>query len=141
MDLILPKVRSPVNSPVHEEYQDFLFDSTAAVNYYAGNMKRADDEGWEYGDVWMQGSPAEPVPDDDVLYVEILRGDTGMGYDDSTLIDFVGYLSSWGIRATYDAVPLAAEFGGAIKTYVLKVEAGKEDEAKELLRKKGSGGK
>lgn len=98
-----------------------------------------DSEGWKYGDVWKQGSPDEPVPEEDVHYVELLRGDTGMGYDDSLMIDFIGYLSSRGIRATYDAVPLAVEFGGAIKTYVLKVEAGKEDEARELLREKGSG--
>ena len=103
-------------------------------------MKRAengDDEGWEYGDVWKQGSPDDPVLDDDVIYGEILRVDTGMGYDDSSLLDLVGYLSSRGIRATYDAVPLAAEFGGAIKTYVLKVESGKEEEARGYLREKG----
>jgi hypothetical protein len=96
----------------------------------------SDSEAWEYGDAWKQGSPEEPVPQGDVPYVEILRGDTGMGYDDSTLIDLIGYLSSRGIRATYDAVPLAMEVGGAIKTYVLKVEAGKEDEAIQYLGEK-----
>jgi len=103
-------------------------------------MKRDDDDadeaGWEYGDVWKQGSPDQPVPADDIPYVAILRGDTGGGYDDSLMLDLVGYLSSRGIRATYDAVPLASEFGGAIKAYVLKVEAGAEDEAREYLQEK-----
>jgi hypothetical protein len=102
--------------------------------------KQADEQDnadWEYGDVWKQGSPDQQLPENNVQYVEILRGDTGMGYDDSVLIDLIGYLSSRGIRATYDAVPLAMEFGvGAIKTYVLKVEAGKEDEAKTYLTEK-----
>ncbi len=96
-----------------------------------------DDEGWEYGDVWKEGSPDAVAPEDDVLFVEILRGDTGRGYDDTTLLDLVGYLSSRGIRATYDAVPLAAE-AGAIKTYVLKVEAGREEEAIGYLKEKFS---
>ena len=101
---------------------------------------RPDSEGWEYGDVWKEGSPDGPIPEDDVQYVELLRGDTGKGYDDSVMLDLIGYLSSHGIRATYDSAPLATEFGaGAIKTYVLKVEAGKEDEAKRYLREKESG--
>ncbi len=120
----------------------------AAIMFFGGTEERRtppppknrgaepDSEGWEYGDVWKKGSPDEPVPEDDVRYVEILRGDTGMGYDDSSMLDLIGYLSSHGIRATYDAVPLAVEFGGAIKTYVLKVEAEKADEASEYLREK-----
>lgn len=103
------------------------------------SQDESDNEEWEYGDAWKQGSPEAPVPQDDVDYVEILRGDTGMGYDDSYLIDLVGYLSSRGIRATYDAVPLAMEVGGAIKAYVLKVEAGKEDEAIKFLGEKEAG--
>lgn len=95
-----------------------------------------DDEGWEYGDVWKQGSPDEPVPGDDVQYVDILRGDTGRGYDDSVMIDLVGYLGSRGLRATYDSFSLGAEVG-AMKTYVLKVESGKEDEALAYLKEKG----
>ena len=95
-----------------------------------------DEEGWEYGDVWKEGSPDETAPEDDVLYVEVLRGDTGRGYSDTTMLDFIGYLSSRGIRATYDAVPLAAEFGPAIKVYTLKVEAGKEAEAIQYLQEK-----
>ena len=31
-----------------------------------------DDEGWEYGDDWKQGSPDQPMNGDDVEYVEIL---------------------------------------------------------------------
>ncbi len=98
--------------------------------------ENTDENEWEYGDVWKEGTPDGPVPEDDVLYVEILRGDTGTGYDDSTMLDLVGYLSSRGIRATYDSVPLAAEFGGAIKTYVLKVESGREQEAIGYLKEK-----
>lgn|SRR5512147_798701 len=95
-----------------------------------------DEEGWEYGDVWKEGSPDETAPEEDVLYVEVLRGDTGRGYSDTTMLDFIGYLSSRGIRATYDAVPLAAEFGPAIKVYTLKVEAGREEEAIRYLQEK-----
>lgn len=102
-------------------------------------LDESENEEWEYGDAWKKGSPEEPLPQDDIDYVEILRGDTGMGYDDSYLIDLIGYLSSRGIRATYDAVPLAMEVGGAIKTYVLKVEAGKEDEAIKYLGEKEAG--
>jgi hypothetical protein len=102
-------------------------------------MKRdnenADEEGWEYGDVWKQGSPDEPIPEDDVQYVEILRGDTGSGYDDSVMMDLVAYLGSRGLRATFDSFSLGME-PAAIKTYVLKVEAGKEDEAGKYLSEK-----
>ncbi len=97
-----------------------------------------EEEGWEYGDVWKQGSPDEPVPEEGVSYVEILRGDTGTGYDDSSMMDLVGYLGSRGIRATFDSFSLGLE-PAAIKTYVLKVEAGKEEEALRYLEEKGSG--
>ncbi len=90
---------------------------------------------WEYGDVWKEGTPGKTEPAEDIEYVEILRGDTGTGYDDSTLIDLVGYLGSKGVRATYDSFSLAAEVG-AMKTYVLKVEAGKEEEATAYLKEK-----
>lgn len=103
-------------------------------------MKRSDDEGWEYGDVWKQGSPDAAGSDDDIEYVEILRGDLGTGYDDSYMLDLVSYLGSRGIRATYDSYSVGLEFGvGAMKTYVLKVESGKEQEAREFLREKGPG--
>jgi hypothetical protein len=95
----------------------------------------ADDEDWEYGDAWKQGSPDEKTPEENIDYVEILRGDTGRGYDDSVMIDLVGYLGSRGLRATYDSFSLGAEVG-AMKTYVLKVESGKEDEALAYLREK-----
>ena len=103
-------------------------------------MKHNDDEGWEYGDVWRQGSPDAAGSEEDVEYVEILRGDLGTGYDDSYLLDLVSYLGSRGIRATYDSYSIGLEFGvGAMKTYVLKVESGKELEARGFLREKGSG--
>jgi len=102
-------------------------------------MKRdngnTDEEGWEYGYAWKHGSPDAPVREDNVQYVEILRGDTGSGFDDSLMIDFVSYLGSRGIRATYDSFSLGLE-PAAIKTYVLKVEAGKEEEARGHLAEK-----
>lgn len=102
-------------------------------------MKRGNEnsseEGWEYGDVWKQGTPEESASDDDVLYVELFRGDTGMGYDDTVLMDLVSYLGSRGIRATFDSFSLGLE-PAAMKTYVFKVEAGKEEEAKKHLREK-----
>ncbi len=94
-----------------------------------------DDEGWEYGDVWKQGSPDQPENRDDIEYVEIMRTDVGAGYDDSYLMELVTYLGSRGIRATYDSFSLGAEVG-AIKTYVLKAESGKENEAIQLLDEK-----
>jgi len=95
----------------------------------------SDDEGWEYGDVWKRGSPDEKPSGERIDYVEILRADTGRGYDDSVMIDLVGYLGSRGVRATYDSFSLGAEAGG-MKTYVLMVEEGKEAEALEYLREK-----
>ena len=95
----------------------------------------ADDEGWKYGDIWKQGSPDQANEADSVEYVEVLRGDTGMGYDDSFMLDLIGYLGSMGVRATFDSFALGME-PAAIKSYVLKVEAGKENEARELLEKK-----
>jgi hypothetical protein len=119
-------------------YQDFLFDSTASLNYYAVHMKHADDDGWQYGDIWKQGSPDAADTGPEVEYVELLRGDLGTGFDDSYLLDLVSYLGSMGIRATYDSYSVGLEFGlGAMKTYVLKVESGKEQEAREFLRNKG----
>jgi hypothetical protein len=94
-----------------------------------------DDDGWEYGDEWKQGRPDQPVPDEDIQYLAILRGDTGMGYDDSSLLDLVAYLGSRGIRATYESFTVGME-PAAIKTYVLKAESGKEDEAVRLLEEK-----
>jgi hypothetical protein len=104
-------------------------------------MKRDNDdkeEGWEYGDIWKQGTPEESGATEDIQFVEILRGDTGSGYDDSYLIDLVSYLGSRGVRATYDSFSLGLE-PAAIKTYVLKVESGRESEAAELLREKLKG--
>lgn len=98
-------------------------------------MKRNDDTkdegGWEYGDVWDQGTPDEPGSEDAVEYVEVLRGDTGMGYSDTTMMEYILYLGAAGIQATFDAYPLRE-----IKIYVLKVEAGREEDAMGLLREK-----
>ncbi len=95
-----------------------------------------DDKDWEYGDVWKTGSPDDPVPEDATEYVAILRGDTGKGLSDTTMLEYVLFLGERGIAATFDAFPLEQ-----IKTYVLKVEAGKEEEAIRLLEEKWSGGK
>lgn len=94
------------------------------------------DEEWEYGDEWKHGSPDDSAGPGEVVFIDILRGDTGQGYDDSQLLDLVGYLGSRGIRATYDSFSLGLE-PAAIKTYVLKVEEGREEEALKLLEEKG----
>jgi hypothetical protein len=100
----------------------------------AGTKDNEDD--WPYGDVWREGSP-DDVQEEVVSYVEVLRGDTGQGFDDSMMLDLVGYLGSRGVRATYDSFSLGLE-PAAIKTYVLKVEAGKEQEAATLLSERNS---
>ena len=97
--------------------------------------KSREEEGWEYGDVWKHGSPDENYSARDISYVEILRGDTGRGFDDSSMLDLVSFLGSRGIRATFDSFTLGLE-PAAIKTYVLKVEAGREEEASEHLKEK-----
>ena len=97
-----------------------------------------EEEGWEYGDVWKHGSPDEAVSEEGISYVDVLRGDTGAGYDDSLMMDLVSYLGSRGIRATFDSFSLGLE-PAAIKTYALKVEAGKENEAIRYLKEKWSG--
>jgi hypothetical protein len=88
-----------------------------------------DSEEWEYGDVWKQGSPDEPASENGCEYVELLRGDADMEYNDTTMLDFILYLGSKGIRAKYDSYPLRL-------LYVLNVEAGKVDEAREYLKEK-----
>ncbi len=92
-----------------------------------------DEKDWNYGDVWKEGTPDQDLQD--VEYVEILRSDTGAGYDDSVMLDLVGYLGSKGIRATYDSFSMGLE-PAAIKTYVLKVESGREEEAIGYLKEK-----
>jgi hypothetical protein len=109
------------------------FERTDAPN---GRAEEAGNEDWEYGDDWKRGSPDTADSENTIEYVEVLRGDTGRGYDDSVMIDLVGYLGSRGLRATYDSFSLGAEVG-AMKTYVLKVESGKEDEALAYLKEKG----
>jgi hypothetical protein len=101
---------------------------------------RVDEEGWDYGDVWKEGSPDLAANGDTVEYVEVLRTDVGAGYDDSYLLELVTYLGSCGIQATYDSFSLGVE-GGAIKTYVLKAESGREEEAVKLLGEKFKAGR
>ncbi|HTF99418.1 MAG TPA: hypothetical protein VK654_02380 [Nitrospirota bacterium] len=98
---------------------------------------RANDAGWNYGDVWKQGAPDDRNDESDIEYVEVLRGDTGRGFDDSVMLDLVAYLGSRGVRATFDSFSLGLE-PAAMKTYVLKVEAGRERDALDLLREKFS---
>jgi hypothetical protein len=95
------------------------------------NRKNKEDEDWEYGEVWKDGSPDDPVAADAGEYVEVLRGDTGMGYNDTTMLEYVLFLGEHVIKATFDSYPLEQ-----IKIYVLRVEAGREVEAFALLRKK-----
>jgi hypothetical protein len=97
--------------------------------------KEPDEADWEYGDAWKQGSPDDADPGSTTEFVEVLRADTGRGYDDTIMMDLVSYLGSLGIRATFDSFSLGLE-PAAIKTYTLKVEAGKEEEAIEYLREK-----
>ncbi len=94
------------------------------------------ENGWEFGDVWKEGTPEDQAPED-IEYVEVLRGDTGRGFDDSVMLDLVAYLGSRGIRATFDSFSLGLE-PAAMKTYVLKVESGREDEAMAYLKEKFS---
>ena len=93
---------------------------------------------WGFGNAWKQGTPDE-TGSGDVEFVEILRGDTGSGYDDSSMLDLVSYLGPRGVRATYDSFSIGLE-PAAIKTYVLKVESGKEDEAVKYLKEKNRAG-
>ncbi len=97
------------------------------------NKKKNEDEGWEYGDIWKEGSPDDIVPEDATDYVEILRGDTGMGLSDTVMMEYVLFLGEHDIRATFESYPLEQ-----IKIYVLKVEEGKEEEAIRLLEEKRS---
>lgn len=116
----------------------------AAVFIFSGSSeehpvsKKTSDEqdsaDWEYGDVWKQGFAEGPPAEDDNDYVAILRGETGRGYSDTTMQDFIFYLGSQGVRAKYESYPLEQ-----VQIYVLKVEAGKAEEAKELLNAKFSG--
>jgi hypothetical protein len=105
-----------------------------------GKQDNDPEEGWEYGDIWKDGSPDDAAGDEDIPLVEVLRGDSGKGFDDTLMLDLVGYLGSQGIRATYDSFSLGLE-PAAIKTYVLKVEAGREAEALDLLKKHDAWGR
>lgn len=101
----------------------------------AGTPKQPDNEGWEFGDVWKEGSPDDAAADADVEYAEVLRADSGKGFDDSLMIDLVVFLGAQGIIATYESFSVGME-PAAIKTYVLKAEAGRADEARDLVNEK-----
>jgi hypothetical protein len=101
------------------------------MQHMSEGRKDKEEEDWEYGEAWKDGSPDDLVAADAGEYVEVLRGDTGMGYNDTTMLEYVLFLGEHGIRATFDSYPLEQ-----IKIYVLRVEAGREAEAFALLRKK-----
>jgi len=44
--------------------------------------KNGEDNGWEYGDAWKDGSPDDAVAGDAVAFIEVLRGTRG---GDSTI--------------------------------------------------------
>ena len=104
-----------------------------------GREQNDADEGWAYGDVWKEGSPDDGRGAEGTAFVEVLRGDSGRGFDDTLMLDLIGFLGSRGVRATYDSFSLGLE-PAAIKTYVLKVESGREAEAMDLLRERETGG-
>lgn len=108
-----------------------FFDDSEQRGAPRDGNDETDSEEWQYGDAWKQGSPDEPVVEDDIEYVAILRGETGRGYNDTTMQDLIFFLGSEGIRAKYDSYPLEQ-----IQIYVLKVEVGKEDQAREYLSQK-----
>ena len=129
-----------ISSEYATERGVFLFDTSRRLLYIqtvAGGKKNDDPEdGWAYGDVWQADTPEGPASsDDDTVYVEVMRSDTGRGFTDSQMLDLVGYLGSQGIRATYDSFSLGME-PAAIKTYVLKVEKGRESEAIRCLEER-----
>jgi len=96
-------------------------------------IDRHDSDDWKYGDIWKQDSLDDSGTDQNQKFVPILRGETGWGYDDTLMNDFVLYLGSKGIRASYDSYPL-----DQVNVYVLKVEVGKEKEARKILKDKFS---
>lgn len=110
-----------------------MFDSRRALYYYSpvatGDKQRSDDDAdWAFGDAWKEGSPDDVLPDETADYVEIMRGDTGMGLSDTTMMEYVLFLGEHDIRATFESYPLEQ-----IKIYVLKAEQEKAGEAARLL--------
>jgi hypothetical protein len=99
------------------------------------NDRQDSDDEWEYGDVWKQGSPDDALPGEAADYVEVLRGDTGMGLDDTVMMEYVLFLGEHDIAATFESFPLEQ-----IKIYVLKAEAGKAAEAMKLLAERNRRG-
>ncbi len=87
----------------------------------------SDEADWAYGDEWKEGSPDAALPEEE----GVMRCD-GAACMDSDMLNLIGYLGSHGIRATYDTHSVAADMV-AMKSYVLKVEIGRVEEAKALL--------
>ncbi len=110
-----------------------LLLSNRKQHTFPPKIDRSDNDGWKYGDIWKQDSLDESGPDQNREFVPILRGETGWGYDDTLMNDFVLYLGANGIRASYDSFPL-----DQVNVYVLKVEVGKENEARKILKDKFS---
>jgi len=104
-----------------------------AQHTFSPKTDELDSDDWKYGDVWKQDFSDESDLEENVKFVPILRGETGRGYNDTLLNDFILYLGSKGIRASYDSYPLEQ-----INIYVLKVEIGKENEAITFLKRKFS---
>jgi hypothetical protein len=98
------------------------------ILHVVGVDKNDNDEEWEFGDAWRSGSPDDAPDDASIDYIEVLRGDTGMGLDDTVMMEFVLFLGEHGIRATFESYPLEQ-----IKIYVLRAEAGRAEEAMRLL--------
>ncbi len=110
-----------------------LLLSNRKQHTFPPKIDRHDSDDWKYGDIWKQDSLDESGTDQSQEFVPILRGETGWGYDDTLMNDFVLYLGSKGIRASYDSFPL-----DQVNVYVLKVEVGKENEARKILQDKFS---
>jgi hypothetical protein len=91
----------------------------------------SDEADWAYGDEWKAGSPDAALPEEEGVFVEVMRCD-GAACKDTDMLNLIGYLGSHGIRATYDTHSVAADMV-AMKSYVLKVEIGKVEEARRLL--------
>jgi hypothetical protein len=101
-----------------------------------GREKDEAEDGWAFGDVWKDGSPDDEPAGDTADYVEVLRGDTGKGLDDTVMMEYVLYLGEHGIGATFESYPLEQ-----IKIYVLRAEASQADEARRLLQERRERGR
>lgn len=97
---------------------------------YESRPQAPEEGGWSFGEEWKEGTPETAVPDEDTVFVELWRS-RGKTYTDADLVDLVGYLSSRGVRAIFDTYSIASH---PLRSYVLKVEVDKLEEAKTLLK-------